>query len=70
MKLELLLDQKGLFSKIKALRDIIENGILDYVAHNYKQKKNNDENMFFDKFNRFKEDDDNPMQDFLLLAEV
>ena len=70
MKLELLLDQKGLFSKIKALIDIIENGILDYVAHNYKQKKNNDENMFFDKFNRFKEDDDNPMQDFLLLAEV
>ena len=70
MKLELLLDQKGLFSKIKALRDIIENGILDYVAHNYKQNKHNEENMFFDKFNRFKEEDNNPTQDFLLLAEV
>ena len=26
--------------------------------------------MFFDKFNRFKEEDENPLQDFLLLADV
>jgi hypothetical protein len=35
MKLDQILDQNGIFSKIKALRDIIENGILDFVAHNH-----------------------------------
>ena len=34
MKLHALLEQKGLFSKINALKDIMEQGILDFVAHN------------------------------------
>jgi len=33
MKLEHILDQQGLFSKITALKGIMEKGILDYVAH-------------------------------------
>ena len=37
MKLENLLDQQGLFSKILSLKDIISNGILDFVAHTHSQ---------------------------------
>lgn len=35
MRLEQLLDQQGLFSKIEALKDIMEQGVLDFVAHSH-----------------------------------
>ena len=31
------MDQQGLFSKILSLKDIISNGILDFVAHTHSQ---------------------------------
>jgi len=37
MKLHHLLVQLGLFSKIDALADIMQKGVLDYVAHNHAQ---------------------------------
>jgi|LakMenEpi03Aug12_release.lakeMendotaPanAssembly.Ray.scaffolds.fasta_scaffold4208413_1 hypothetical protein len=43
MKLQTLLQQKGLFSKIMTLKDIMEKGILDYVASNYANNQNDDE---------------------------
>ena len=37
MKLQHILVQAGLFSKIEALSDIMQKGVLDYVAHNHAQ---------------------------------
>jgi len=34
-RLEHILVQQGLFSKIQALCDIMEKGIIDFVAHSY-----------------------------------
>ena len=33
------MDQQGLFSKILSLKDIISNGILDFVAHTHSQDR-------------------------------
>ena len=38
---ELLFGQGGLFTKIEALTDIVEKGVLDYVAHTHKNAELN-----------------------------
>ena len=66
LRLEQLLVQKGLFSKVQALSDIMEKGILDFVAHNQRNQANKNESMFLDKMNDSQQDEANS---FLKLAE-
>jgi hypothetical protein len=67
MQLEQLLGQKGLFSKIITLRDIMQEGILDYVAHSHHIHAEMDR----DSDDPFRPKQDSPLLEaFLRLADV
>ena len=73
MKLEHILDQQGLFSKIAALRGIMEKGILDYVAHchSVEAQRQIEDNEFLieNMMNAKQKQPKDQMDSFLMLAD-